>query len=217
MDLLLWRLLLLNLRSLLLYYRLRFGLLLDDSFAQNSNLRGKFLVLKLQHVSLSLSSNQILLLLVNLNLILVVLVDLAVDVEVLSCLLDSLVNLLNVRGTLDSFFNDSVVVPELRDLPLPFFENSLEGLSCQLIVLDLVLELLGLLPQRLVSLSLDLVFLLDLCQRELGLKHDLLNLRLFLLGLKQLNFSNPMRLLLIRVSSDKSILLSLRLSRCVFC
>ena len=145
------------------------------------------------------------------------LVDLAVDVEVLSCLLDSLVNLLNVRGTLDSFFNDSVVVPELRDLPLPFFENSLKGLSCQLIVLDLVLELLSLLPQGLVSLSLDLVFLLDFGQRELGLKHDLLNLRLFLLGLEQFDFANPMRLLLIRVSSEKSILLSLRLGRRVFC
>lgn len=105
------------------------------------------MVLELQHVSLPLSSNQILLLLVNLNLVLIVLVDLAINVEVLCCLLDSLVDLLNVRGALNGFLNNSVVVPELRDLPLPFFENSLEGLCCQLIVLDLVLELLGLLPQ----------------------------------------------------------------------
>ena len=142
------------------------------------------MILKLQHIALPLSSNQILLLLINLNLVLVVLVDLAIDVEVLSSLLYSLVNLLNVRGALDSFLNNSVVVPELRDLPLPFFEHSLERLSCQLVVMDLVLELVGLLPQGLVSLSLDLVFLLNFGQRELGLKHDLLDLRLLFFGLE---------------------------------
>lgn len=86
-----------------------------------------------------------------------------------------------------------------------------------MVVLDLVFELLILLVKLLVSLSLDLVLLLDFGQRELGLKHDLLDLRLLFLGLEQLNFSNSVTLLLVRVPLKKDILLSLRLSLRVFC
>lgn len=164
----LW-LLLLRLTFILLWrlleYRCRNRFILDDNLAENSDVNNQFLVFKLKHVPFPLCGYQILLLLIDLNLVLVMLAYLTIKVKVFRGFLNPLVDLGNVSSALDGFFNNPVMVSELRYLPLPLLKNFLKALSSKLVVLQLVLEKLCLFSQRFVLFRLNLILLLYFRER----------------------------------------------------